>query len=223
MKKKVNFEKKIEFSTMIGEIVAISLEKDLKFVDENNIEGNLILTGKYKLTEASRLEEDFSYKIPIEISLTEKIDTKNGNANVEITDFYYEIENNNIINCKIELTIDALEKLDFDEVIENDDSKDRECDGEEEAKEVEIPKKEEIEEQEEIIEDKEDNISNSLFVNLNEEQETYGTFIVYIVRQNETINTILEKYKINIEELEKYNDLNNITIGTKIIIPVLND
>ena len=223
MKKKVNFEKKIEFSTMIGEIVAISLEKDLKFVDENNIEGNLILTGKYKLTEASRLEEDFSYKIPIEISLTEKIDTKNGNANVEITDFYYEIENNNIINCKIELTIDALEKLDFDEVIENDDSKDRECDGEEESKEVEIPKKEEIEEQEEIIEDKEDNISNSLFVNLNEEQETYGTFIVYIVRQNETINTILEKYKINIEELEKYNDLNNITIGTKIIIPVLND
>ena len=74
MNKKVSFKKSIEFPTMIGEITEVSLDNDLKFISDSNIEGNLILTGKYKLTEASRLEEDFKYDIPVEVSLTEKLD-----------------------------------------------------------------------------------------------------------------------------------------------------
>ena len=79
MKKKVTFEKNIEFPTMIGEVVEISLDHELKFINESNIEGNFILTGKYKMTEASRLEEDFNYKIPTEIALSEKIDLNTTN------------------------------------------------------------------------------------------------------------------------------------------------
>ena len=45
MKKKVTFEKNIEFPTMIGEVVEISLDHELKFINESNIEGNFILTG----------------------------------------------------------------------------------------------------------------------------------------------------------------------------------
>ena len=90
MKKKVSFNKKIDFPTMIGEICEIALEPDLKFIDESNIEGNLLLSGKYKMTEASRLEEDFNYQIPVEIALTEKIDLNT--SNIEISDFYYEEE-----------------------------------------------------------------------------------------------------------------------------------
>ena len=60
-------------------------------------------------------------------------------------------------------------------------------------------------------------------MNINEENETYGTFVVYIVRQNETVNSILEKYNTSLEEMEKYNDLKNIMIGTKLIIPLLRD
>ena len=65
--------------------------------------------------------------------------------------------------------------------------------------------------------------NDSLFFHLDEESETYGTFIVYIMRQNETINSIIEKYNTTVDELEKYNDLKDISIGSKIIIPVLND
>ena len=65
MKKKISFEKKIEFPTMIGEVTTVSLDHNLKFIDESNVEGDLLLTGKYKLTEASRLEEDFKYNIPV--------------------------------------------------------------------------------------------------------------------------------------------------------------
>ncbi|MBQ9019321.1 MAG: LysM peptidoglycan-binding domain-containing protein [Bacilli bacterium] len=225
MKKKVSFNKKIDFPTMIGEICEITLEPDLKFIDESNIEGNLLLSGKYKMTEASRLEEDFNYQIPVEIALTEKIDLNT--SNIEISDFYYEIEEESSMICYIELTVDGLEIIDDNEE-ENATIDDRECDGDSVLeKEIEIPileKTNEIEEEvEEVVDnDTRENI-NSLFSNLNDENETYGTFIVYIVRQNETINSIIEKYNTTIEELEKYNDIKDVNIGTKLIIPLVNE
>lgn len=52
------------------------------------------------------------------------------------------------------------------------------------------------------------------------EKEEYVTYKVHIVRDDETIDMIKEKYSISKEELEKYNCLDNIVLGTKIIIPV---
>ena len=218
MKKKVNFDKKINFPTMIGEVTSISLDHNLKFINESNIEGDLLLSGKYKLTEASRLEEDFNYKIPTEISLTEKIDLNT--SKIDITDFYYEIENEDTMICHVELEIEGLE------IIEEEEELERECDGDivtEEEKEIEIVNANEDDSKEEIIEEVEDKKEDSLFINLNDDNDTYGTFIVYIVRQNETINSIIEKYNTSLEEIEKYNDIKNINIGTKLIIPLLNE
>ena len=214
MKKKVTFEKSIEFPTMIGEVTEISLDQELKFTDESSVEGHLLLTGKYKMTEASRLEEDFSYKIPTEIALTERLDLNT--TNIEISDFYYEIENDNTLVCHIELLIEGLEILEEEEPI-----LERECDGDNTiTNEIEIP---EIEEKEEVSEEEKNESINSLFSNLDDENDKYGTFVVYIVRQDETINTIIEKYHTTIEELEKYNDLKNISLGTKLIIPLVNE
>ena len=230
---------------MIGDITSISLDKNLNFVNESFIEGNLILKGSYKLTEASYIEENFEYNLPIEINLTERIDINT--ANIEISDFSYEIESNNIMNCYIELMLDAMEIIDdIDDV--------RECDSDL-NKEIEIPTIEPNLDEDNDINNKDndviDDISNnkitdsvdsdiniikkdnndvvdlkdndSLFFHLDEKSETYGTFIVYIMRQNETINSIIEKYNTTVDELEKYNDLKDISIGSKIIIPVLND
>ncbi len=205
MQKKVAFDKKIEFPTMIGEISAISLDQELEFIDETSITGNLLLTGKYKITEASRVEEDFSYKIPVEITLTKEL--KLETANIEIIDFSYDIVNDNSLNCSIELLIEGEEQEELLEV--------RECDDDPESKEIEIPSIENNEE------DREE--TNTIFTNLTEENETYGTFIVYMMHQDETINMILEKYHTTVEELEKYNDLKDLKIGTKLIIPVINE
>ena len=216
MKKKVTFEKSIEFPTMIGEVTEISLDHRLKFIDESSVEGHLLLTGKYKMTEASRLEEDFNYEIPTEIALTEKLDLNT--TNIEITDFYYEIENENTLVCHIELLVEGLELLDEEPKLE------RECDGDKiEEKEIEIPIIEEEKKEEEIIVEDTGETINSLFSNLDDENDKYGTFIVYMVRQNETINSIIEKYHTTIDELEKYNDLKEINIGTKLIIPIVNE
>jgi len=244
MKKKVAFQKEIEFPTMIGEISAISLEHDLHFVNESNVEGNLLLSGKYKLTEASRLEEDFSYKIPTDIVLTEKLDLNT--AHVEIADFYYEIDNENRLICNIELAVDGVEIIDVEDDKTNEEEErntevkesldgqleeERECDGDDKSTKIielpriekeennEIKKPDKIEKNTEIfkeeegksVEDISEKIENvaleevtkeevtkstetevkSLFVNLGDE-ETYGTFLVYIVRQNESINSIID-------------------------------
>ena len=238
MKKKINIEKRIDFPTMVGEITAISLEKDLKFVSEDEIEGNLILSGKYKLTEASRLEEDFNYKIPISINLMEKLDINT--CTIEISNFTYDMQKENIMICTIELLIDGLELL---------EEENRECDGD--IKEIEIPVKEEIDkivqtketeketnEENTTIEEKKEVISKEKAMeiadkkiakpdmnifNINDDTETYGTLLVYIVKENETINTIITKYKTTVEELEKYNNLKDLTTGTKLIIPLINE
>ncbi len=238
MKKKINIEKRIDFPTMVGEITAISLEKDLKFVSEDEIEGNLILSGKYKLTEASRLEEDFNYKIPISINLMEKLDINT--CTIEISNFTYDMQKENIMICTIELLIDGLELL---------EEENRECDGD--IKEIEIPVKEEInkivqtketekktkeenttiEEEKEVISkekameiaDKKIAKTDMNIFNINDDTETYGTLLVYIVKENETINTIITKYKTTVEELEKYNNLKDLTTGTKLIIPLINE
>lgn len=243
MEKKVTFDKQIDFPTMIGEISAISLEPNLRFVDESNIEGNLILQGKYKMTEASRLEENFEYQIPIEITFIEKLDLNT--TKIEIADFTYEIENEDMMICHIELLIEGEEMT---EELEED----RECDDNPLEKEVEIPilegtdsnnnrvdkndnlleadniKKSKIDNQEIINEEllendvEEDNkiIKKDSIFNLSEEEESYGTFLVYIVRQNETINSIIEKYNTTLEDVEQYNDISNIEIGKKLIIPL---
>lgn len=239
MKKKIEIKKKIEFSSMIGEVCAISLENDLKFMDEENIEGNFALSGRYKSTAASLIEEDFHYEIPVSISLTEKVNPDSGK--IAISDFYYDVVDGNSVLCNIELELEAEDLLE-----------ERECDGDPiEEKEIEIPHienpidadvvEEEIsvpDEREEsskvvenvekveaveALEEKDTVEDNECFFNLDSSKETYGTFIVYIVRQNETINSIIEKYQTSVEEIEKYNDIKDLSIGSKIIIPITNE
>ena len=63
------------------------------------------------------------------------------------------------------------------------------------------------------------NINNiNIFDNLKME-ETYSTYLVYFVKENDNIDKILDKYKITKEELENYNDLSNIKVHDKLIIP----
>lgn len=70
--------------------------------------------------------------------------------------------------------------------------------------------------------DKDIKVVNNLFNNLNME-ETYSTYRVYIVKENDTIDKIMNKYKVTKEDIEKYNDISNIKINDKLIIPTSNE
>ena len=213
---------------MIGEITSISLDHNLQFVDSYNIEGNFIISGTYKLTEASRIEESFSYELPSEIILSEKLDLNT--SKIEIEDFYYEIENDDTLICYIEIKVEGVEEIEVKEEIECEKELEEislkveniELPEEEMVRECDGDVKEYVEEEKERDEEmnKNDMPVSSLFENINESEETYATYTVYILREEETVTSLIGKYKTTKEELESYNDLSNLSVGSKIIIPL---
>ena len=107
MKKLVPFTKEIEFKTMISKVTSISLEHTLRVEKDNLISGYFILEGTYKMTQASQIDEEFSYKIPVDIELDEKYDTSN--ITLDIDDFTYEVIDNDTLRVNIEYSINADE------------------------------------------------------------------------------------------------------------------
>ena len=314
MRKVISFDKELEFKTMIGEITSISLDQDLSFQDDSTVSGELVVSGKYKLTAASRLEDDFLFHLPMEIVLTERLDSKTRNVTIE--DFRYEVEDNDILLCHIDLLVEGVEIID-DIESDSSDSDIRETTGssaseivdsshdtgikselsEEELRPVEatdivtpiestfstpVVSNEREEPFMDIVpaissnasdksidvdvdisvnnnvtdtadtntnvntntninssaiansssnamietadtkdlkdQDESDGVG-SLFSSFKDSDETFATYSVYIFRANDTIEMIMDKYQVTKEELESYNDLSSLTIGSKVIIP----
>ena len=238
MKEIVSFKKEIDFNTMLDKITSISLEHTLGLTEEKNIKGDVIVSGTYKQTEASQIDNPFSYKIPVDIELDDKYDLTN--LIIDIDDFTYEVLEGNKLKINVDLLLDKLElkKIeDDDEIISIDDlfldkTEDKKLeipDVKEEKEETKEEKEVEKQEEQEEKEEKEQvpiepvSTSNSLFSSLDNTNETYKAYHVYIMRENDTVNTIIEKYKVNKEELEEYNNLQELKIGSKVIIPSNNE
>lgn len=268
MKKIVSFEKELDFPSMIGEITSIALDNNLDFIDQNTITGTFTISGSYKMTEASTLEENFKYEIPVDITLVETFDLSS--VKVTIDNFNYEVINDDVLKCNIDVLIDGIEEIVLEEELIDNIEKNsdevismeelnlkevesvRECDGDKmEDKELDMEKvdiQEEVEfpfkqisEIKELNKEQEDkkegddkkmkneekeldnnlegqNIS-SLFEAFSSTDETFKTYSVYILRREDTIETVLNKYSITREELSDYNDLENLEIGSKLVIP----
>ena len=75
-----------------------------------------------------------------------------------------------------------------------------------------------IAEDSEEVNREEDNTVKSIFEGL-DENERYAVYKVHIVTENDTTESIITEYGINREDLEAYNDLSDLKIGDKLIIP----
>lgn len=64
---------------------------------------------------------------------------------------------------------------------------------------------------------------NSLFSNLGETSDTFTTYSVYIMREGDNLEKVMDQYKVKKEELEVYNDLSTIELNSKVIIPTSSD
>lgn len=242
MRQVIPFTKDIEFKTMINEITNISLEHNLSLKDEYNINGDFIISGKYKINQSSPTEENFSYKIPIDISIDPSY--KTNNIELEIDDFKYEKSDSNKLKVGIDLSIDNLEKKEELELIEDEietiDFDERKVLSDIEKQEIDSlinsdntinlfkenskPKNLEIKEETKVVQTTKPQPSvGSLFEAFKDTEETFVTYSVYIVRNGDNIENIISKYKTTREKLEEYNDLSNIKIGTKIVIPNTKD
>ncbi len=210
MKKIVPFNKNIVFKTNLAEVTSISLEHTLS-LNDNCVSGEFIVTGNYKVTDTSTSTESFDYKLPFDITLDEKYDLKN--ITIDIDDFYYEIVDSNVLGVNIDVLIDKIEEK---EEVRNliQDFKTLNIDAFEDSIEA-------LEEAIEPIVDKiniKDEMIETIFDNMND-CETYTTYKVYIIREGDSIDTVLSKYNVKKDVLEEYNDLTELKIGDKLIIP----
>ncbi|MEG1597704.1 MAG: LysM peptidoglycan-binding domain-containing protein [Bacilli bacterium] len=205
MKQLIPFSKEFRFKTTIGEITSISLEHTLTHNNTYNILGDFIVAGTYKMNINSEIEEDFEYKIPVDIDVDTKYDVSK--LNIFIDDFYYEIINEEVLKVNVKLCLDNLEE-----------------------KEIEI-KKEEMPNPKEEDAIREDNIKIEMLDDVTKEEtlittptaNNYKCYLVYIVRENDTLESIMDKYDICKEELCKYNNLDEYKLGMKLIIPSNNE
>lgn len=237
----IPFTKDIKFKTNISEILSISLEHEYT-INDSELLGNFIITGDYKSHEVSVNKEKFEHVLPFSVTLTTNINPETLDFNVE--DFTYEVIDNNVLKVDIEYSVKADEVEDlaedklvferieseeesvedlleqFDEEVEKDEER-----LEEEALEVEEEIKEEkLEEQkveveedirDEVTEEQKETILNSI----NAEDNTFVTYRIHVLKENETIETICTMYNTSGSLLEEYNDMKNINVGDKIIIP----
>ena len=212
MEKIVPFKRDIAFETKIAEIRSISLEHTYE-IQNNLISGIFIISGNYKLTDTSTNVDPFKFEIPFDISIDSRYELNK--ATVDINDFFYELLNNEVLSVSITLIIDNLEEKEEREMEEIQEEK-------QEVEEIKPVSYEEAEKDDETEEVKPVSASpetvKSIFDNM-DENEGYVVYKVHIVTENDTIESIMEKYDVTKEALEAYNDLNDLKIGDKLIVP----
>ena len=200
------------------------------------------------MTDGSIKREVFDFEIPFDITIDNSY--KKDTVLVDIDNFYYKIVNNDTLEVNIDLYIDGEKEIKqeplepqkdikFEDLVE--DIKKEESERKNiEDKDIEFSTPER---KEEIIENKildsnelesVQNINQNININDNtqkefnifsnvDDSETYASYYIYIVKEEDTIDKILDSYKITKEELMPYNELENIKPGDKIIIPSKNE
>lgn len=226
MNKIIPFTKVITLNEEFDEIKKIALDNLLKLDDPYTIKGDLVIYGSYLKEEE---EVEFKNNIPVEIAIDSKYDTSK--CVIDIEDFYYEIINNQNLRIKIELNLDDLYykevKEEVNELVlednrnevdslEKDILKDLDLLQNDIVNEKNIEKKEVLE-NEHSFNEKMEKVLND------KEQPEYSLYRIYMVNDGDTLESILEKYKVTKDDLIPFNDLDNIKVGTKLIIPSLDE
>lgn len=228
MKKVISFKKELPFKTNISEISSISLEHTINEKENDLISGIFYVSGEYKMTETSINKESFNFEIPFDIALDSRYDTSK--IKFDIDDFYYEIINADTLKVNIDVYVDGLNEIkEKERCIEEETLDSIKVDKKEEV----LPVKEERDNEPTInIENVNENVNTNENINTNESvnlfdnisnAETYSTYYVYIVKDGDTIDKILEEFKVTKEELSNYNDISNIKANDKLIIPTNNE
>lgn len=220
-------ERDFLFKDSIFEITSISVEHD-EDINGSNLEGDFIISGDYRLHEISINKEDFSFKLPFthEIRSNINLDT----VNLEITDFTYELNNNDELHVHIEYIVSGEQSLiefadekDLDEFLNKTDAEVVDL-TEDEPRFKEVSKEEALDiptedKKEEVKKDKTSEISTNNIIGSINADETYVKYHVHTVMQNDTLEGILDKYKITLTDLKKYNTFEALEVNMKLVIP----
>ncbi len=207
----IPFKKSIIFKTKIAEITDISLTHDYKIMDDI-VEGNFYLSGAYKMTEASVINEEFYYNIPFSIALSDRI--KKETINLLLDDFKYTFKEDTFtfnVDLNMEYEEEMVEERNVETAIEN----------EVELNEEEINLEGDTQTYINPVTNEVDNSTiNNLLSNINTTNE-FTTYKVHIVRNEDTLESIANKYKVSLDNIKEYNNVESLNIGDKILVPFI--
>lgn len=225
MNQKIEFKKDCMLKTYVSSITDISLTHDYKILDDT-IEGYFDVTGSYKVTMSSVETESFMFTIPFTIALSSLIDKDT--IDLKLSDFNYSVEKD-VLHLKMFLD------MDYQEIEIKEDTKDNEeidnmindLMDKENTTNIKSPSefhnevmldnvidsKEEVSTKEKVSEKNFNTIFNEV------KESNFSKYKVYIMRSEDTLESILVKYNVTMDEIKEYNDIDNINIGSKIVIP----
>ena len=253
MKQIIPFKKELPFKTKVSDITSISLERKIEILDSGIITGTFYITGDYKMNEGSINRDDFSFELPFDITLDPRYDTATVKSDIEdfyydiinndtlkvnidlfVEAEYKEDEKEEVISdSNLEDREGDKEDITEDKnAIEEEKEEDSSSSGEDEdstkldrtSNNVAIEDTRGVDNKIEVEDsvDRDDSLVGDLFSNL-DDTESYTTYYVYVVKEEDTIDKIISLYGVTKEDIGSYNDITNITPGDKIIIPKMND
>ena len=199
MDKIYSFKKEVLFNNNIYDVISIAIDKKIG-MDGYAIKGKFNINGEYLINEKEK--DSFDIEIPYLNYIEDEYDISN--IKIDIDDFYYEVKDSNKLVINIDIIVHNLEEKErcIDETISEEGEYDMETD-------------------ETINRDFDNDIVKEISGNefSSESNNNYVTYKVCIVRENDTIESIVEKYNISLDEIKKYNVINDIKEENKIIIP----
>ncbi len=245
MKMSIPYEKEIVFNTKIAEITSISLEYEANVLDED-IEGDFIVSGDYKIHELSVNKEPFKYRIPFSVSLTD--DIIRDSIKYDINNFTYEIIDDDTLRVNIDFGVDyeiVKEKLEKESPSKEEMTPEDTTSSREDQASLELNNLlDDIEMNNKITNksvtnntldtskitdstidtSKTDNANKEVVLNnVSNALNTYVTYHIHVLNDGEDIDTIINKYKVSKDVIDEYNAGIEWVMGEKVIIPELQD
>ena len=253
MKQIIPFKKELPFKTKVSDITSISLERKIEILDSGIITGTFYITGDYKMNDGSINRDDFSFELPFDITLDPRYDTTTVKSDIEdfyydiinndtlkvnidlfvLAEYKEDIEEKVLSDSDLEDRREDKDDITEDKnAIEEEKEEDNSSSGEEDGStkldrtsdSVAIEDTGLVDNKIEVEDsaDRDDSLVGDLFSNL-DNTESYTTYYVYVVKEEDTIDKIISLYGVTKEDIESYNDITNINPGDKIIIPKMND
>ena len=210
MKQIIPFVKEVVFDNNIASMVSISLEHE-DFIDGNEINGEFVVYGEYKVSNDTTEVLSFKETIPFNLLIPDNLT--------------YEVLNNNTIKVCIDLYLmgEEINIRDKDEVRGLEDIYGIKEENDKDVVDLDVSDiniGSDVVNESNVIINNDIDIDNT--ININNEVNEVGEYIIYhihIVKEGDTIENIISQYDTNIDIVKEYNDISKLNVGDKLIIP----
>lgn len=239
-------DKEFLFKNNIHAITSISIEHNYD-LENSNLVGEFIISGDYRLHEVSINKEDFSFKVPfkneiksninldsVEVEITDFSYNVNGDelaVHIEylvtgeqsLIEFADESDLEDFLKNNeaeiVDLSEEEIRTEEFDEPKVFESTKEPEVlETYKEPVVLEPIKEPEIEKEREEIKTEDEGINKEAIINNINSEENFITYHVHTVTPSDTVESICSKYNINLNDLKKLNNVDELTVNSKLII-----